>query len=135
MVKLNTKEVLQFLIIYQKKNAMGAKNKTIKDVEKFLNPLYKPGQPFVIYEKDYRWIRKVMTKIYPELKDPTILMSWKCEKVFLDTLQTKEKPKKLPCRWCGKTTGIIKFYINIGSENPEPWHPKCLKSLKKVSPK
>lgn len=106
------------------------KQKTIKDVENFLNPLYRKGKPFVIKESDYIWIRKVMGKIYPWLKDQTMLMSYKGEKVFLDTLQTKEKAKRLACRWCGKTTGRIKFYIIADDmETPKPYHQKCIDEL------
>lgn len=41
---------------------------------------------------------------------------------------TKEKVK---CRWCGKSTPPIKFYIIADDmENPKPYHPACIRELK-----
>ena len=34
------------------------------------------------------------------------------------------------CRWCGKSNGIIKFYIIADDlENPKPYHPACIRKL------
>lgn len=42
----------------------------------------------------------------------------------------REKKEKLKCRWCGKSNGIIKFYIIADNlEEPKPYHPTCVKKL------
>lgn len=100
-------------------------NKTMSDIAKFLRPLYKPGKPFIVSEKDYKWMQKVM---FP--KDPKKEFTWNGEKVWFDTLKTKVKPKLIPCRWCNKTNGVIKFYIIADNlEEPKAYHPGCLRKL------
>jgi len=38
--------------------------------------------------------------------------------------------KEIECRWCGKSKGIIKFYIIADDlENPKPYHSFCLRKL------
>jgi hypothetical protein len=45
-------------------------------------------------------------------------------------ITTKTKAKKLPCRWCGKKTGIIKFYILADDmESPKAYHTACIRKL------
>lgn len=40
------------------------------------------------------------------------------------------KKTKHKCRWCGKSTGVIKFYIIADDlENPKPYHPACIRKL------
>lgn len=101
------------------------KKKTYNDVIKFLKPLYKKERPFVIQEKDYRWINDVMSA---GMKD-TKLYFWG-EPIYLDTVKTKIKPSKIACRGCGKTTGTIKFYIIADNmEEPKAYHKKCIDKL------
>ncbi len=40
-------------------------------------------------------------------------------------------PKTLDkCRWCGKSKGIIKYYIIADDlENPKPYHTACIRKL------
>jgi len=101
------------------------KKKTIFDVEYLLNPLYKKGKPFIIKEEDHKWVRKIL---------PAGILDgityYRGEKVFFDTLQTKVKPKKVACRWCNKTNGVIKFYILADNlEEPKAYHPGCMRKL------
>jgi hypothetical protein len=45
-------------------------------------------------------------------------------------IKTKINPKQLPCRWCGKKTGIRKFYIIADDlESPKPYHVACIRKL------
>jgi hypothetical protein len=38
--------------------------------------------------------------------------------------------KKDKCRWCGKSNGIVKYYIIADDlENPKPYHPACIRKL------
>lgn len=38
--------------------------------------------------------------------------------------------KKIKCRWCGKSTGVIKFYIIADNlEEPKPYHTACIRKL------
>ena len=38
--------------------------------------------------------------------------------------------KKHKCRWCGKSSGVIKFYIIADDlEHPKPYHPACIRKL------
>lgn len=38
--------------------------------------------------------------------------------------------KKIKCRYCGKTNGIIKQYIIADDmEKPKPYHPACIRKL------
>jgi hypothetical protein len=38
--------------------------------------------------------------------------------------------KKKPCRYCGKSSGVIKFYIIADNlEEPRPYHKGCIKKL------
>jgi len=40
------------------------------------------------------------------------------------------KKQKQKCRWCGKDSGIIKFYIIADDlEKPKPYHPACIRKL------
>lgn len=42
----------------------------------------------------------------------------------------KVKTKILPCRWCNKKNGVIKFYILADDmETPKAYHPACLRKL------
>jgi len=98
--------------------------KTFKNASKLLTPLYKEGKPFIISEKDYMWVREV---IPPNGYGVVRFMG---ENVFFDTLKTKQKTKKLPCRWCKKTNGVIKFYIIADDlESPKAYHPACMRKL------
>jgi hypothetical protein len=39
--------------------------------------------------------------------------------------------KKIKCRWCGKSKGIIKFYIMADDlKHPKPYHPACIRKFK-----
>jgi hypothetical protein len=39
--------------------------------------------------------------------------------------------KKVKCRWCDKSHGIIKYYIIADNiEEPRPYHPACIRKLK-----
>ena len=99
--------------------------KTLKDVKKFLDPLYRKGKTFIITEKDYLWVQKVLS---PDDKHEPVM--YKSEHIWFDTLQTNKKTKKLPCRWCGKRDGVIKFYIIADNlEEPKAYHPACMRKL------
>lgn len=38
--------------------------------------------------------------------------------------------EKVKCRWCGKATGIIKYYIIADDmEKPKPYHAGCIRKL------
>jgi hypothetical protein len=38
--------------------------------------------------------------------------------------------QKVKCRWCGKSTGEIKYYtIADDLENPKPYHHNCIKEM------
>jgi len=42
-----------------------------------------------------------------------------------------QRPKKEKCRWCGKSNGVIKFYIIADDlEKPKPYHTACIRKLK-----
>lgn len=99
--------------------------KTIKDVEKLLKPLFKNGKPTIISSKDYVWVHKVLS---PD--DRKAEIHWNGQPVWFDTLKVKIKSTKFPCRWCGKTTGVIKFFIIADDmEQPKPYHPACLDKM------
>lgn len=99
--------------------------KTLKDVQKFMKPLYKKGKPFILKEKDYILVNKILSK-----GKKYGVMYYMDEPVYLDTLKTKTKTSKLPCRWCNKTNGVIKFYILADNlEEPKAYHPGCMRQL------
>ena len=40
------------------------------------------------------------------------------------------KKKKVQCRWCGKSSGLIKYYIIADDlEKPKPYHQACIRKL------
>lgn len=42
----------------------------------------------------------------------------------------KKTKQKIACRWCGKKTGVIKFYIIADNlEEPKAYHPACIRKL------
>ena len=44
----------------------------------------------------------------------------------------KVKTKKMKCTHCGKSDGSIKFYIiHSTAGTPKPYHPDCVKKLKR----
>lgn len=102
------------------------KKKTIRDVMKILDPLYKRGAPLIVKESDYKWIAKVLAgKI---VKDTVVY--YKEQPVYIETLDTKVKPAKITCRGCGKSSGKIGFYIIADNlEEPKPYHKKCIDKL------
>ena len=41
------------------------------------------------------------------------------------------KKTKHKCRWCGKSSGVIKLYIIADDlENPKPYHASCIRELR-----
>jgi hypothetical protein len=98
--------------------------KTIKDVEKLLKPLYKTNKPFIISEKDYLWVRKVLGA------NGYGIVRYMSEDVYFDTLTTKEKQKKLKCEECGKSDGIVKFYTMTNDmQRLKAYHSKCFRKI------
>ncbi len=81
------------------------KKKTTKDVIDLLLPLYKKGKPFIIKEKDYLWVQKVICP-WDKHKEVSLFD----EPIYFDTIKTKTKPEKLACAKCAKTTGKIEFH-------------------------
>jgi hypothetical protein len=42
------------------------------------------------------------------------------------------RTKKLECRGCRRTTGVILFFIDDGDETPKPFHDLCHKDKKNL---
>jgi len=99
--------------------------KTIKEVKDFLLPLYRKGKPFIISEKDYKWIHKVLC---PE--DPYKPITVFGEKIWFDTLKTKVKHKMLHCEKCGKADSKVKFYTMTNDmQRLKAYHAKCYEKI------
>lgn len=100
------------------------KKKTRKDVEKFLDPLYKDGKPFIISEEDYKWVSEVIPP------NGYGIVRYRFEDVYFDTLKTKIKETTLKCELCKKSDGIVKFYtITNDMDRLKAYHAKCFRKL------
>lgn len=52
------------------------------------------------------------------------------KKSWVEALLNIMKKPKVKCRWCGKTSSPIKYYIIADNlEEPKPYHPSCMKKF------